>query len=138
MAGPVRALPRRPFAEAMPLHRRPLRPANYAASPTRHVRDPEDPLHPDRRSPVAGDPVAASRRAGLRRHRRHRRGFPRHLDRRAPPVAVPRGAARRPEIGRAHVRTPATNANLVCRLLIAKNTITIYTSFVLLRFITLC
>src|SRR3546814_4108189 len=27
-----------------------------------------------------------------------------------------------PEIGRAHVRTPVTNANIVCRLLLEKNT----------------
>src|SRR3546814_10489003 len=31
-----------------------------------------------------------------------------------------RGPATQPEIGRAHVRTPVTNAHLVCRLLLEK------------------
>src|SRR3546814_6496221 len=44
-----------------------------------------------------------------------------------PPVAglavagMPKGSLGM-EIGRAHVRTPVTNAQLVCRLLLAKNT----------------
>src|SRR3546814_6333084 len=73
-------------------------------------------------------------RIGLRRHRADVRVLPRNGKRTAsagaarPPLS-PRGATgfthlmqERPalEIGRAHVRTPVTNAHLVCRLLLEK------------------
>src|SRR3546814_3809066 len=41
---------------------------------------------------------------------------------RLPPAgSAVRGLPMRPEIGRAHVCTPVTNAHLVCRLLLVKN-----------------
>src|SRR3546814_9308039 len=68
---------------------------------------------------------AASPPASARARQFRRSPWPRAQA--APPCVPDRPGHDRPEIGRAHVLTPVTNAHLVCRLLLEKkNTTTLH------------